>query len=202
MLNKKGFTLVELLAMMVILGILMAVTIPNIVGIAEANKKQAYAEDALKFKNIVEYKLRVDEDYIKPNDVEQCVVVSLTHLVADENGVVDLEGTEFENAPYGGDYLVDYSYVVMKKEKDAEGKYYYKYYVQLVEYKDPYYKGVKLREYTDLESSKYLDKITESEDAADFNGMITNFGTATSVLSAQCSGGVQGIYYSNSFLNS
>ena len=171
MLDKKGFTLVELLAMMVILGILMAVTIPNIVGIAEANKKQAYAEDALKFKNTVEYLLRGDEDYIKPSQTGHCVVVSLTHLLVDSRSGfrkdahgninfidTNVNGTEYENAPYGGAYLIDYSYVVMKKNSSNE----YEYYVQLVEnLPDGGYRGIKLTNYKDLESNGYLGKVDD-----------------------------------------
>ena len=38
-LKNRGFTLVELLAMLVVLGILMAVTIPNITGILNQSKE-------------------------------------------------------------------------------------------------------------------------------------------------------------------
>lgn len=201
MLNKKGFTLVELLAMMVILGILMAVTIPNIAGIAEANKKQAYAEDALKFKNTVEYLLRSgdEENYLKPEHDGECVVVSLTHLVADEYGNVDLAGTEYENAPNGGKYWVDYSYVVMKK-KSGE----YEYHVQLIEDLDGSGSGVatmgiQLTNYQGLQNSGYLDKVEDFTSAP--GTALNSYSAARSALGSLCPGNVRGIYYSNSFLD-
>lgn len=47
--NKKGFTLVELLAVVVILSILMAVAVPNIISTLDRNKKETYIGDAKKF---------------------------------------------------------------------------------------------------------------------------------------------------------
>ncbi|MGI6324539.1 MAG: type II secretion system protein [Bacilli bacterium] len=39
---KKGFTLVELLAVIVILGIILAIAIPNILNLINNSKEQAY----------------------------------------------------------------------------------------------------------------------------------------------------------------
>ena len=36
--NKKGFTMVELLAVIVILGILMGVALPKVLGLLDSNK--------------------------------------------------------------------------------------------------------------------------------------------------------------------
>ena len=45
-LNKRGFTLIELIASMVILAMLMVITVPNVIGILAQQKKNAYKEDA------------------------------------------------------------------------------------------------------------------------------------------------------------
>ena len=147
-LNNKGYTLIELLATMLILGILMAVTIPNITGISTQNKVTAYAEDAKKFKNIVEYKLRGDNTVKKPTSNEQCVIVAL-NLV---------HGSEFDNPPYGGTYMMDKSFVVMVKKNKR-----FDYYVQLVEDlgSSKGYKGYGLIDSAKLEGTKYFDYINE-----------------------------------------
>ena len=46
--DKKGFTLVELLATVVILGIIMIVAVPNVMGILTRNRSNTYLEDAKK----------------------------------------------------------------------------------------------------------------------------------------------------------
>lgn len=209
MLDNKGFTLVELLAVIAMLGIFMMVTIPNIMGISEANKKQAYADDALKFKNTVEYMIRSDENYIKPENVGDCVVVSLTHLLADDNdsyakddltplelasgNYVSLEGSEYEDAPYGGKYLLNYSYVVVKNEGQQ-----LKYYVQLIEKYDSTRAGVKLVESSLLEGSNYVDSI-ESPLTGAPAGEIKSKSQATTALSGISCNVVKGYYINGSF---
>lgn len=149
--NSKGYTLVELLATMVILGILMAVTIPNISGISTQNKITTYAEDAKKFKSTVEYMLRGDDTLKKPKVNGDCVLVNLKYV----------HGNDYDHPPYGGEYLMDKSIVVMTKEQNR-----YKYYVQLVEKfiseGVENYRGFSLLEYSELEGDKYLTNISES----------------------------------------
>lgn len=154
-LNSKGFTLVELLAVMVVIGVVMAVAIPNIVGISTQNKITAYAEDAKKFKNSAEYMLRGDDTIKKPENNGQCVLVNLRYL----------HGNEYDNPPYGGEYLMDHSFVVMVKKNRQ-----YKYYVQLIEKFDntsstitDYYRGFILIDSVNLEGDKYLTRLTELE---------------------------------------
>lgn len=158
MLNNKGYTLVELLATVVILGIIMAVTIPNITGISDQNKITTYAEDAKKFKSTAEYMFRGDDTVAKPTSNGQCVIVSLEYL----------HGNEFDEPPHGGEYLMKQSYVVMVKRNNR-----YNYYVQLVEKfkandRDNY-NGFCLINSNELEGNDYLEKVTESTElAADF----------------------------------
>lgn len=155
MLNNKGFTLVELLAVFVVLGVLMAVTIPNIVGITTANKLQTYAEDAKKFKNSVEYSFRGDSTIEKPSANNECIIANLKYVA----------GSEFDNPPYGGKYMMNYSYVIMTKINKQ-----YKYYVQLVEElpDGEGYRGIKLKEYSRLDGEKYQNEIDEEVDLIKF----------------------------------
>ncbi|MDD4298966.1 MAG: prepilin-type N-terminal cleavage/methylation domain-containing protein, partial [Bacilli bacterium] len=44
--QKKGFTLVELLAVIVILAIILAIAVPGITGLIESTTKSAFASDA------------------------------------------------------------------------------------------------------------------------------------------------------------
>ncbi len=115
--NKKGFTLVELLATLVILGLLTVIAAPNIIGILTNTKLNTYISDANKLQTLAEYKFRSDSKITRPQD-GQCIVLTMNYL-----------GTsEFKNPPYGGTYSTDKSFVVIKKESNE-----YKYYVQIME---------------------------------------------------------------------
>lgn len=59
--NKKGFTLTELLAVIVIIGIISLIAIPNIVNISENVKKDNMLNDAKRFISLA--KLAVNSDY-------------------------------------------------------------------------------------------------------------------------------------------
>ena len=165
-LNSKGYTLIELLAVFVILGVLMAVTIPNIVGITEANKLQTYAEDAKKFKNTVEYRFRGDSTIEKPQNNGECIIANLKYVA----------GSEYDNPPYGGQYMMDQSYVIMVKDAKQ-----YKYYVQLVEDLDgdEGYRGVGLKDATLLDGEKYQDEIDE---ATNLSSTSSPFGPSLSAI--------------------
>ena len=59
-LNRQGFTLVELLAALVILALLMAAAVPNVIGMINRNKATSYIEDAKKLAARAEYLMRGD----------------------------------------------------------------------------------------------------------------------------------------------
>ena len=115
--NRNGFTLVELLATLVILGLLMGVAAPNILGVISKNRNITYVEDAQKLVSRAEYVLRSDPKITKPAN-GSCVGFTLGYL----------DNSEFHNTPYGGKYYANYSLVIVHRQLGE-----YKYYVQLVE---------------------------------------------------------------------
>ena len=57
--NQKGFTLMELLATIVILSIIMLIAVPNVINTLDKNKRSfTYVEDAKKMITLAEYKFR------------------------------------------------------------------------------------------------------------------------------------------------
>lgn len=55
--NKKGFTLVELLAVIVILAIILAIAVPSITGILNSAKRSAFEADVKLIIKGIEYKM-------------------------------------------------------------------------------------------------------------------------------------------------
>ena len=115
--NRKAFTLVELLAVIVILGLMMGIAIPNIMGIIKKQKQSTYLEDAKKMVSRAEYMIRSNTEVKKPSGSD-CILMTLGYL---DNG-------EFNSPPYGGAYFSNLSYV---KVTNVKGKYEYR--VQLFE---------------------------------------------------------------------
>ena len=102
--NNKGFTLVEILAMLVVLGILMAVAIPNISGILNNNRKNGYKSDATRMVDTA--KMKVAKGNVKKPAKNKCVVLALTYLNDSEDIV---------KGPNGGLYLEYESFVIIKR---------------------------------------------------------------------------------------
>ena len=91
--KNKGFTLVELLAMLVVLGVLMTVTIPNIAGILGNQKKNIIKNDATTM--VETAKVKVARGYVKkPKNNNECVVMSLNYLNDNDNITFENRGEE------------------------------------------------------------------------------------------------------------
>ena len=150
--NKGGFTLVELLATMVILGLIMVVAVPNVIGILSKNRANTYVEYAKKMATLAEYQLRTGNNLIEKPSANNCVVISLSYI----------DNSEFEDPPNGGEYLKDQSFVVIKKDAGE-----FKYYVRLVEKFKDTNRGVKLTESSELykegAANSVVDNFTSSE---------------------------------------
>lgn len=147
--NNKGFTLVELLAMLVVLGILMAVAVPNITGIMSNQKTSMYKSDAMQMVESAKTKVAKNKYIQKPAQGE-CLVFSLNYLNSNE---------DFSTGPNGGEYLPWDSYVVYAREGSR-----YKYYVTLIEPDDSVNYGYYLADIDEIkEHSELLHKMDGDE---------------------------------------
>lgn len=102
--NEKGLTLIELLAVIVILGIIAAIAIPSIGGIIQKSREDAVKADAIQVLNAAKV-------YMASNNVENGSENTMDQEVLAE--YVDFEGEGF------GTYEV--SYKDGKYELTAEG---------------------------------------------------------------------------------
>ena len=146
--NRRGFTLVELLVMMVVLGLLIGISVPNITGIVATQKANSFKDDALKLINDAKI-LVMSEGMTKPADGES-FVFTLDYLDT---------GDQYVNGPYGGEYLHDESFVIYKREGNQ-----YQYYVRLVEGTSKGNYGINLATPEMLSSedaTKLIEEITE-----------------------------------------
>ena len=143
--NNKGFTLVELIGSMVILGLLMLVVVPNVVGLMNSNRQTVYIEDAKKLVNIAKSKVSMHK--ISTLADNQCAFLGLGYL----------DNSEFDNPPNGGCYDVNSSFVIIKKNGTTHE---YDYYVQLAELYEGKYNGI--LEPTDI---KNITKDTIKQDS-------------------------------------
>lgn len=130
--NNKGFTLIEILAVVIILGILLLITIPAVSRYILNSNKSSYAADIHAWAETAkgEYDMKEYGPYLKEN---QLMIVPLQY--------VKLEKGSNENSPFG-DYVFDLCYAVIVAERNG-----YQIYVNVI---DSAGYGVSMRSYNDL----------------------------------------------------
>lgn len=144
--KNLGFTIMELLAAITILGIMVTITIPVVMTVMNGQKNKQYIEDSIRLVSATQYKIRSDNKVPIPA-INSCIVMSLAHLDDDT----------FEDAPSGGKYDKMRSFVVAKRNYEGYDEEYL-YYVRLVEKtKSDFYKGVNFEEVNNLYQKKAED---------------------------------------------
>lgn len=137
--NKKGFTLVELLGVIVILSIIMLIAIPNVTSVLDKNKRENYLADAKKLVTQAEYEIR-SSNIEKPSS-SQIFKITLDYLGTSDVSK-DSDGNEYDTTN---------SYVIVVRKNG-----YLEYYVNLVTKEK---KGIKLTNKDNLDGEKKLSLI-------------------------------------------
>lgn len=96
--NNKGFTLVETIAVIIILGVVLSIAVPSITNVVKSTNKNRMISDAETF--ISEVKEYVESDTIgnTPKD--------------NKYKLVDIK-SKLSKSPYGGNYNMESSFVII-----------------------------------------------------------------------------------------
>lgn len=137
--KKNGFTFVELLAMLVILGLIMVIAIPNITGMLNNQKINQFKSDANSMAEAAKVKVGKDRVLVRPKNGE-CIVFSLNYL--DDTDSI-------KSGPNGGNYDQFDSFVVYTRNGTK-----YEYYVRLVEEYNNKRTGLDLLKSTEIRNLK------------------------------------------------
>ena len=146
--KKNGFTFIEILAMLVIIGIIMIVAVPNISGMIKNQRLDFYKHDAISMVESAKMKVKKEKTLVKPKE-KDCIVFSLNYLDENDNIVT---------GPNGGTYDKFDSVVVYTRLGSK-----YVYYVRLVENYKGKRTGIQLVNSTEINSLKTMN-ITEMDD--------------------------------------
>lgn len=108
--NKKGFTLVELLAVMVIISVLLLLALPAVTRQIQLARKKTFAEDAHTIASAV-------KDDVLMGDKVFSSANRLFYNKSDIDGLLD---KKLRKSPFGGTYEI--ANVEVQVNKDSEGK--------------------------------------------------------------------------------
>lgn len=146
--NRKGFTIIELLATILILSLIMLVAVPNVMSVIDRNKQDTYVEDAKRMITLAEYEVRSNTNIKLPTD-GNCVVIFLRTL----------DTSEFTEGPEGGEYDLDKSYVVIGRTGST-----YEYASTIIENYDGNTRGIPLTTRNDLNKENARRRVTTGSD--------------------------------------
>lgn len=111
--NKKGFTLVELIAVVVIMAIIAMIATPNIISLIDNGKRSDYIADAKSFIAKAKYMEKLEKYNKQGGDSED------SYFTKEGDGIKKILLSKIVNIndfndPYGGEYKKGESYVKFK----------------------------------------------------------------------------------------
>ena len=136
--NRKGFTLVELLVMLVVLSVLIGIAVPNITGILRDNKNSMTLDDANRMLDSARVKATTEPKVLELEYDGDCTVLRLSYL--DKND-------DYKKGPNDGSYDKSESFVVIQLKKeyiDGREEIDYQYFVRLIEKKGDKLYGINM----------------------------------------------------------
>ena len=148
--RNSGFTMIELLVAIVVLGMLMGVAIPTVLNVLTDSRNRTYIDDAIRMSSTFDQQMRKDNMMPIPA-VGSCIMMNLTYL----------DNNTFNDAPYDGEYDRVYSFVVARRENLSD-YYYYPRLVEKLPKGDSGYRGVDLVEVDRLYEKDAKDKYVKS----------------------------------------
>lgn len=112
--NKRGFTLVELLAVIVILGIIITIFVPSVINLINENSTKIYANKEKILKNAAEDYVISNSSFVLPDGTNPEKYISMNTLISSNmmSSVLDNKTTTecvgfvkiTVNSTYGYDY--------------------------------------------------------------------------------------------------
>lgn len=112
--NRRGFTLVELLAVIVILGIIITIFVPSVINLINENSTKIYANKEKILKNAAEDYVMSNSSFVLPDGTNPEKYISMNTLISSNmmSSVLDNKTTTecvgfvkiTVNSTYGYDY--------------------------------------------------------------------------------------------------
>lgn len=112
--NKRGFTLVELLAVIVILGIIITIFVPSVINLINENSTKIYANKEKILKNAAEDYVISNSSFVLPDGTNPEKYISMNTLISSNmmSSILDNKTTTecvgfvkiTVNSTYGYDY--------------------------------------------------------------------------------------------------
>ena len=150
--NNSGFTMIELLAAIIVLGLLMGSAVPIVTNVLTDQKNRTYVEDGIRLASNADNKMRSDNKIVIPPRGGGCVVISLDYM----------DNNAFSKGPYDGEYDKQASFVVVSRNNSSADEE-YQYYVRLLEKLETgNYRGIGFKEYNVLYADNARDTVVEN----------------------------------------
>ena len=165
--NRKGFTLVELIAMLVVISILMVLAIPNITGILQDNRKSMGVEDVNKM--VMGAKTKVNTKKANnPSSENSCVVLTLDFIDTNHDLVKGVNEGNYDRV----DSFVVIKKVIVDHDDGGHPIYGYEYYVRLVETEGSRNYVLNFVNYEDFSQNPTASVVQDS--VSSINGSVSN----------------------------